>query len=588
MSDSLLNLVQVLAARPSSSVLGWRHQQAVDAADFLSSVARWRNLLSAQAGQNFALYLEDSLEFSAALLGGWHAGKTLWLSADTLSSSCAALALQVDGFLGEFPAEYAPIQPTVDAPFQVSAYPALESDFLALVVHTSGSTGVAQACPKRMSQLASEVATLESQFGAALGRCAIVATVSHQHIYGLLFKLLWPLCAGRAIHAQSQNFPEALAVLLGHAPCALIASPAHLKRLPVHLDWSAARQNLRAVFSSGGPLSLAAAQHSAALLGQVPLEVYGSSETGGIAWRQRDLQSNSEDAVWQALPGVNWRLEPEENLLEVRSAHLLEDAWLRLADRAQACGEQHFLLLGRSDRIVKIEEKRVSLDAIESLLLTSALVAEVRLVAQQLYATQRDGLIAFVVLTDAGKADLAQHGKLAVNRRLLASLSGAVEAVALPRRWRYLEQMPLNAQGKTTQAALLESLSSEAAATIKADPRPRLPYRRLLERDAKRVALEVIAPADLLYFDGHFSQIAILPGVVQLDWAIHYGREYFALPVCFEAVHALKFQQLIRADTPVTLELIFDVQKNSLNFRYFSALHAHSSGRILFRAADAI
>ncbi|MCX7217619.1 MAG: AMP-binding protein, partial [Burkholderiales bacterium] len=69
MSDSLLNLVQVLAARPSSSVLGWRNQQALETADFLACVARWRNLLSAQAEQNFALYLEDSLEFAAALLG---------------------------------------------------------------------------------------------------------------------------------------------------------------------------------------------------------------------------------------------------------------------------------------------------------------------------------------------------------------------------------------------------------------------------------------------------------------------------------------------------------------------------------------
>ncbi|MFZ6751419.1 AMP-binding protein [Undibacterium sp. Ren11W] len=588
MSDKLLNLVQVIAARPSSLVLGWRHQQAVQTADFLASVARWRSLLSEHSGQNFALYLEDSLEFGAALLGGWHAGKTLWLSADTLSSSCAALALQVDAFLGEFPSEYAPSKPTADVRFDASAYPALAPDFKALVVHTSGSTGVAQACPKRMSQLASEVATLETLFGTALGACEIVATVSHQHIYGLLFKLLWPLSTGRAIHAQSQNFPEALLALLGQAPCALISSPAHLKRLPSHLNWSAAQQNLRAVFSSGGPLSLQAAQHSAALLGQTPCEVYGSSETGGIAWRQRDLQLTSEEVAWQTLPGVSWRLDTAENLLEVRSPHLADDAWLRLTDHAQTCDGQHFLLLGRSDRIVKIEEKRVSLDAIEALLLSSPLVLEVRLMADSLNGSQRQGLIAFVVLSEAGKASLAQHGKLAVNRCLLASLSGAVEAVALPRRWRYLQQMPLNAQGKTTQAVLLESLSSDPALAIAADTRPRLPRLKLLEREANRLALEVIAPADLLYFDGHFSQMAILPGVVQLDWAIHYGCEYFALAAGFEAVHALKFQQVIRAEMPVTLELIFDAQKNSLNFRYFSAAHAHSSGRILFRAAEPI
>jgi hypothetical protein len=45
-------------------------------------------------------------------------------------------------------------------------------------------------------------------FGTPLGDAAIVATVSHQHIYGLLFKVLWPLSTGRAIHARSIAFPK--------------------------------------------------------------------------------------------------------------------------------------------------------------------------------------------------------------------------------------------------------------------------------------------------------------------------------------------------------------------------------------------
>lgn len=54
---------------------------------------------------------------------------------------------------------------------------------------------------------------------------------------------------------------------------------------------------------------------------------------------------------------VEWRIATEENLLEVRSPHLADDCWLRLADRAQENFNGRFLLNGRSDRIVKIEEK---------------------------------------------------------------------------------------------------------------------------------------------------------------------------------------------------------------------------------------
>jgi len=166
---------------------------------------------------------------------------------------------------------------------------------------------------------------------------------------------------------------------------------------------------------------------------------------------------------------------------------------------------------------------------------------------------------------------LDQQGKQALNARLRAVLAGVVDAVALPRRWRYLEQMPVNAQGKVTVAALLALLG---------DDRPRFPQVRELERAAGRVLLEITAPARLLYFDGHFDVAPVLPGVVQVDWAIHYARQYFDLPPQFKGMSQLKFQQVIGADKPVQLELSYDPAKQSLNFKYTSEVGPHSSGRV--------
>src|SRR5690606_29741817 len=145
----------------------------------------------------------------------------------------------------------------------------------------------------------------------------------------------------------------------------------------------------------------------------------------------------------------------DENLLEVRSPHLSDMQWYRLTDRAERRGENGFLLQGRVDRIVKIEEKRISLDAVESALLDSELVSEVRVLLCDDGLGQRQQLAAFIVLSTAGKVLLETVGKNALNVRLRERLAGHVESVGWPRRWRYLEHMPLNTQGKTTRSLLM-------------------------------------------------------------------------------------------------------------------------------------
>jgi len=50
----------------------------------------------------------------------------------------------------------------------------------------------------------------EDLWGETLGKLPVISTVSHQHIYGLLFRLLWPFSSGRVFQLATHTYPEHL------------------------------------------------------------------------------------------------------------------------------------------------------------------------------------------------------------------------------------------------------------------------------------------------------------------------------------------------------------------------------------------
>ena len=74
----------------------------------------------------------------------------------------------------------------------------------------------------------------------------------------------------------------------------------------------------------------------------------------------------------------------------------------------------------------------------------------------------------------------------------------------------------------------------------------------------------------------------ILPGVAQIDWAILFARELFAMPTQFAGLEAIKFHDWIGAGASVTLSLQRSAD-DVVAFRIGSDKGAHASGRILFR-----
>jgi acyl-CoA synthetase (AMP-forming)/AMP-acid ligase II len=550
-----------LLTRPVNDAgqVGWRGLTAVSWPEFSARARGWQAAFKQTVGSRFVLFFADGLEFAAALFGLWQAGKQAWLPGDLTAGTQAALRQHVDGWAGDGSglADLPRVQPTTDMA-SVAKTP-LDAEAEALVVFTSGSTGAPEPFPKRLRQLFDEINGLEHAFGTASPACTVVASVSAQHVYGLLFRVLWPLGTGRPMQARSLVYLEDLADLVpgGHR-AALIASPTHLGRLPLAVPDAARRVDQ--VFSSGAPLPDTAVPDMLRVFGQAPIEVYGSTETGGVAWRQRNPGASR---VWQALPGVHWRLD--DGQLVIRSQHLPTDDWTPCADRATAM-DGGFELVGRADRVIKIAEKRVSMRAIEDRLLQGGLLSAVRLIALDEPRTQL-GVVA--VPTPQGWALHDGQGRRALAEALREQLLGVIDRVALPRRWRFVPELPCNAQGKSTHARLLAEFDS------------RRPAVREVVRDGSKVALTLLVDAALPQFDGHFTGHPVLPGVAQLDWALLLGQELFDIPGDFMGMEALKFQRVVVPGTRVMLHLDWQ-GPGRLSFRYESAVGPHASGRLLF------
>ena len=96
----------------------------------------------------------------------------------------------------------------------------------------------------------------------------------------------------------------------------------------------------------------------------------------------------------------------------------------------------------------------------------------------------------------------------------------------------------------------------------------------------EHLTLRFAVPASTPYFEGHFPEVPLLPGVVQIGWAVAFGRQYFELSSRFHSLMAVKFMRVIQPGASVSLKLWLD--DGALSFAFDADGHACSSGRVHF------
>lgn len=563
--EQLTQLSDWLCVQPQHSI-AVHQDRTVSSVELVQKIDGWMTALSPYSGIRWAVYHTDTCEFLAILLALWQLQRTACVPGDNCQGTVQRLNNHVDGFVGEFPGSGVscvtePVIRDINHEWLV-----LAPDFAALEIYTSGSTGEPKPITKTIAQLDKEVQVLESLWPSYPGS-VVLATVSHQHIYGMMFRLFWPFCTQRAFEQRLCEYTEDV-LQLGHLypRFSLVSSPSHLSRMNTSLQWHEMHGRCLSVTSSAAPLNADDSLQVAGLLQTDVREIYGSSETGAIAWRR---QSGGKDGLWRALPGLKLKPSAAQTLL-VSSPYLEDDEPLELPDQVEFDNGGAFRLLGRIDRIVKVEGKRVSLSAIEQALIQSELIKNCKVLTIE---RKRVETAVVAELSENGVNELQSQGRRIVIGRLRSLLKQSFEAVILPRRWRFVENLPYNSQGKLTLNALQAMFEKEPV---------KWPDIKSQQEQDGQLSMHCFIPEELVYFDGHFEGNPILPGVVQVHWAEAFGRKLLGVRGRFVRLEVVKFQQVIFPQSTVDLVMSYTAEKGKLNFRYESDKGVHSSGRICF------
>jgi acyl-CoA synthetase (AMP-forming)/AMP-acid ligase II len=560
----------LVEARPATRVVAVHAGNQIDLAGLRADVAYNAQLLRQRRCRRGLLLTNDAYMGAVGLLSLIAAGAEVIVPPNDGPGSVVALSGSWDFVVCDGP------RPDLEATVMLCRGHAAEGfspttldPETRLSFFTSGSTGVRKRVEKRLRHLEQETAAVEALLGPLVPTAARVeATVPHQHAYGLTFRVLWPLATGRAFASRMHALWEDVLPCLG-PETALITSPAHLERIdgiaPLAVD---KRPSL--VVSAGARLSHAAAVMAASVLGRMVTEIFGSTETGAIAWRKRDAR----DRPWRPLPGVDIASGPQ-GLLSVRAGHVPE-AYEAGADRISIAPDGALHFQGRVDEIVKVEATRVSLVEVEQQL---GRLPEVDEAAVILVGGSVEELAAVVVPSASGARALTCTDAFRFGRRLREALASTQPAAGLPRRWRFVDRIPVDALGKR-RACDLASLFDEGPDRAPLPPKPTMAEVREMRARAGGLDLVLAIPGNLAYLEGHFPGLPIVPGVVLIDWVIELAARHLALPVAAAQMFVVKFRHVVRPGELVTLSIRYDAGRRQLGFEYRNDSQPLATGTI--------
>ena len=547
---------------------------ADDSRDVFDACLRFAAFLEKNGVKELQIYLEGAFKFYAAFFGSILAGAAPYVLAKPIyeANLTAVNDENFSNFLSSKPANGLKFDP------QAKFY-----------LQTSGSSGKSKMIEKSLAQMIKEGEYLADELNFS-SQNTFFSSVSHRHMFGLTFKVFLPLVLGARVIADELNYPEAI-LGLELANHVFSASPVLLGAL-IQSPAASALKSLSGIVSAGSPLKKELRDKLGKICDARIVEIYGSTETGIVA--------KDEGCGLRLFSAVNAGLDG-------RGALNVSSPWCDFfqTNDAASIDEGRLTLQGRIDRIVKLNDKRVSLESIEVKLLESGLLADCYCAPHPKFKR----IAALLQLNCEGLKKFRKIGKKGVAAELKELLK--LEFKNSVRYFKIVEKMPRNQQGKFEK--------SEFENALFASPKPFWSGGRVneaseicggqiygsgqnlesglncgevntndgcakfdeggerLENLVQKYEFSAIMHAGLDIFESHFPNLPLLPGFMQLDYVFELASRVGIDVSGARAVENLKFMKFVR---PGDLLLVcFEKRGGKLYFELFCNGEKCSVGR---------
>ena len=537
-----------------------------DSRDVFDACLRFAAFLEKGGVKELQIYIDDAFKFYAAFFGSLLAGTApCVLAKPILEANLTAVNDEnFSNFLANEPAKGLKFDP------QAKFY-----------LQTSGSSGKSKMIEKSLAQMIKESEYLADELNFS-GQNTFFSSVSHRHMFGLTFKVFLPLVLGARVIADELNYPEAI-LGLSLANHVFIASPVLLRTL-AQSPAAIALKGLSGIVSAGSPLKKELRSELGRICDARIIEIYGSTETGIVA---------KDD-------GCGLRLfDAVDAGLDDRGALSVSSPWCEFfqTNDAASIDERRLTLQGRIDRIVKLNDKRVSLESIEAKLLESGLLADCYCAPHPKFKR----IAALLQLNGEGLKKFRKIGKKGVVAELKELLK--LEFKNSVRYFKIVEKMPRNQQGKFEK--------SEFENALFASPKPVWSGGRVNEAGkicygsgqnlesalncdtnascvkfdeggerldgAQKYEFGAIMHAGLEIFESHFPNLPLLPGFMQLDYVFELASMVGVDISGASTVENLKFMKFVRPGD--LLRICFEKRGGKLYFELFCNGKKCSTGR---------